>query len=66
MFSTQYTLVGFLVFVLDILAIIAVVTGHGSTGHKILWVVLILLLPLIGLILYFLVGRSASDQPLLP
>jgi len=66
MFSTPYTLVGFLVLVLDILAIISVITGHGSAGHKILWVVLILLLPLIGLILYFLVGRSASDQPLLP
>lgn len=66
MFSTIYTLLGIVVFVLDILAIVSVITGQGSSGHKILWVLLILLLPYIGLILYFLIGRTAADQRLLP
>ena len=57
----HYGLIGIIIFVLDIIAIVSVVAGHGTVGHKILWTLLILLLPLIGMILYFLIGRSAAD-----
>ena len=49
------------VLVLDIIAIVSVVAGHGSLGHKVLWTILILVLPVIGMILYYVVGRSAAD-----
>jgi hypothetical protein len=49
---------GLIVLVLDILAIIDCIKRPMGTDKKILWVVLILLLPLIGLILYFLLGRG--------
>lgn len=55
------TLIGLIILVLDIFAIISVLTGGGSTGHKVLWCVLILFLPVIGMILYFLLGRSPRD-----
>jgi hypothetical protein len=54
------TLIGLIILILDIVAIISVLTGSGSTGHKVLWTLLILFLPLIGLILYYLIGRGAK------
>ena len=42
--------------VLDVWAIISVVQSRASTGAKVIWVVLILLLPLLGLIIWFLAG----------
>jgi hypothetical protein len=47
-----------IVVVLDIIAIVDCIKRPMSTDKKILWVVLILLLPLIGLILYYLLGRG--------
>lgn len=51
-------LLGLVVLVLDILAIINVIKSSITTGKKILWIALILLLPLVGLILYYLLGRK--------
>ncbi|MBI2481605.1 MAG: PLDc N-terminal domain-containing protein [Planctomycetia bacterium] len=43
----------------------SVLTGNGSPGHKLLWTILILLLPVIGLVLYLLLGRSITDRSLI-
>ncbi|MBP9854977.1 MAG: PLDc_N domain-containing protein [Candidatus Omnitrophica bacterium] len=51
-------LIGLVVLVLDILAIIDVLKSNQEQGKKILWVLLIFFLPLIGLILYYLVGKK--------
>jgi hypothetical protein len=51
---------GLVILALDIIAIVDVAKGGGDIGRKILWIVLILLLPLLGMILYFLLGRSRS------
>ena len=53
-------IVGLIILVLDIIAIVSVLTGGGSVGHRLLWILLILLLPLIGMILYFLLGRGKT------
>jgi hypothetical protein len=55
-----YGLIGLLVLVLDIYAIVDCLKRNRDTGKIVLWVVLILLLPPVGAILYFLVGRSKS------
>ncbi|ASQ91632.1 hypothetical protein CHL67_04815 [Prosthecochloris sp. GSB1] len=49
-------LLGLVVFVLDIWAIISIVQSTAGTGVKVLWVVLVLLLPVFGLLLWFLFG----------
>ena len=49
-------ILGLIILVLDIWAIINVIGSAASTGTKVLWVVVILLLPVIGLILWFLLG----------
>ena len=51
-------LLGLIVLVLDIVAIIDIVKSAKSGGNKALWIVLILLLPVVGLILYYLMGKK--------
>lgn len=55
------TLLGTLIFVLDVVAIVSLLTGYGSTTHKVFWILMILLLPFLGMILYYLFGRSPVD-----
>jgi len=50
------------VVVLDLAAILSVVTGHGSVLRKLGWTAAILLLPLLGMVLYFVCGRSSKDS----
>ena len=50
-------LLGLIILILDIIAIVDAVKSSLDTGKKVLWIVLILILPVIGLILYFLLGR---------
>lgn len=52
---------GTIILILDIIAIISLLLGRGTVGHKVLWIILILFLPVIGVILYFLLGRSPAD-----
>lgn len=47
---------GLLVLILDVWAIIKVVGSRASTGTKVLWTVVILLLPILGVILWFFFG----------
>lgn len=49
-------LLGLIILILDVWAIVRVVGSNASTGTKVLWIVVILLLPVLGLILWFLLG----------
>lgn len=49
---------GLAILVLDIIAIVDVVKSSFDTGKKALWIVLILILPVIGMIAYFLIGKK--------
>jgi hypothetical protein len=51
-------LIGLVVFVLDIIAIVDCLKSSISTGKKALWIILIVILPAIGMILYFLIGKK--------
>lgn len=54
------TILGLIVLALDIIAIVDCAKSAVSTGKKVLWIILILVLPLIGMILYFLVGKKKA------
>ncbi len=56
----MYPIVGIVILVLDILAILDCVKSSKEDGQKLLWILLILILPLVGLILYYLVGKGKS------
>ena len=51
---------GLLVLAADLYAIISVINGSSSTGKKVLWILLILFLPLLGWILWFLFGPRSE------
>lgn len=51
---------GLVILILDIWAIINIVQSSASTGAKVLWVVLVLLLPVVGLIIWFFAGPRGS------
>jgi hypothetical protein len=42
--------------VLDIIALVSLLKSGADAATKILWVLLIVLLPVLGMILYFLMG----------
>lgn len=49
-------LLGLIVLILDIYAIVGTVQSSASTGNKVLWIVIVLLMPIVGFILWFLLG----------
>ena len=49
-------LIGLIILILDIIAIINVIGSSASIGAKVLWTLLTLFLPLIGLIIWFFAG----------
>ena len=55
------SLVGMVILLLDIFAIVSVLLGSSEVMRKVFWIALILLLPIVGMVLYFLIGRSAAD-----
>jgi hypothetical protein len=55
-----YGLIGLLILVLDIYCIVRIVSSGGDPGMKLLWIILVLLLPLIGPILYLLLGSGGA------
>ena len=50
------TLLGVVVLVLDVIAILNIIQSGMRIGKKILWTLLVLLLPVVGMLLYFAVG----------
>lgn len=47
---------GFIVLVADIWAIVNIFQSAASTGRKVLWTVLVLILPVIGFIIWLFAG----------
>lgn len=51
-------ILGLVILILDIWAIVDIVKSAKTAGKKILWIVLVLILPLVGMIAYFAIGRK--------
>ena len=58
--STFNGLIGLIILALDIWAIINVLKSGTGTGMKIVWVLLILLLPVLGLIIWAIAGPRGN------
>jgi hypothetical protein len=52
----------FILFALDIWAIIAVIGSNSGTGKKAIWVLAILFLPFLGFIAWLLFGPRAGQS----
>ena len=53
---------GLIVLALDIWAIVNIVGSTASTGAKILWTLLILILPIVGFIIWFFAGPRSRTS----
>lgn len=53
-----YGILSLVVFILDIIAIVDVLKSGMDTAMKVVWILVILLLPVIGMLLYFAIGRK--------
>ena len=51
---------GLIILALDIWAIISILTSSTTTGKKVLWTLLVLVLPVLGFIIWLLAGPRGS------
>jgi hypothetical protein len=61
MLVTTLSLVGAVILGLDIFAMVSVLIGRSGVMRKLMWIAVIYLLPIVGMGLYFLIGRSPAD-----
>ena len=55
-------LIGIAIFVLDIIALYDIFKSGMTTTEKVLWAIAVLLVPLIGMILYFIFGKKGMPS----
>lgn len=55
----EYGIIGLIVLILDIIAIVSILGGPKPVAWKLLWILIVLFLPLIGMILYFVIGKQS-------
>lgn len=55
-------LLGLVILGLDIWAILKIIGSSAGTGAKVLWILLILLLPVIGLIIWWFAGPKGGPM----
>lgn len=52
-------ILGLIIFALDVYAIIQIIGSGASTAAKVGWSLLVILLPVVGLIIWFLAGPKS-------
>jgi len=56
----EYGILGIIVLIADIYALVKTWQSGASTGAKLLWTLLILVLPVVGFIIWLLAGPRAT------
>ena len=56
----EYGIGGLIILALNIWAIISIFGSSASTGSKVLWILLVLVLPVIGFIIWLIAGPRSS------
>ena len=51
---------GLLILIADVWAIIHIAQSRSAPGQKALWIVLVLVLPVLGLVLWLILGQRAK------
>lgn len=56
----MYSVLGLVILALDIYAIVKILGSGADTAAKVLWILLVAVLPVIGLIIWLLAGPRGS------
>lgn len=51
---------GIIIFALDVWAIASIINTNASTTTKLIWIALVAILPVVGLIIWWLAGPKAN------
>lgn len=51
-------LISLLIFVIDVIVIIDIVKSNKDTEKKILWIIAVVFLPVLGPLLYYILGKK--------
>jgi len=54
----MYRLISILIFVIDVIVIIDIVRSNKSSEKKIIWVIAVVLLPVLGPLLYYVLEKN--------
>ena len=57
----NFGIIGVLILIADIYAILQIVKSSASDGKKALWIAVVLVLPVVGLIIWFLAGPGGRN-----
>jgi hypothetical protein len=60
MYPYRGGLIGLLILIADIYAIVSIAQSNASTGRKVLWIVLVLVFPFLGWLLWLLLGPRSG------
>ncbi len=52
----MYSIFGLIVFIADVYAIVKIINSGAETGTKVLWVLLVAILPVVGFIAWYFAG----------
>lgn len=56
--NTTYSILGLLHLIFFLIAAVEILTGGKSLGMKVLWLLIVFCFPVVGLILYYVIGRG--------
>jgi hypothetical protein len=59
-----YDLMGVIVLLLAIWALVGILQSGAAPVEKLIWVIVVLVMPLIGFILWYLLGPGSKNFPL--
>ena len=51
-------LIGFIILIIDIVVLVDILKGNKDTEKKLLWIIAVILLPVLGPILYYVMGKK--------
>jgi hypothetical protein len=54
-------LLGFIILVADIYAVLRIAQSSASNGKKAIWIAVVIVLPVLGLIIWYLMGPGKPD-----
>jgi hypothetical protein len=55
-------ILGFIILLLDIWAIVSIIRSSLSVGATVLWIIIIIIFPVVGLIIWLLLGPKAKSS----
>ena len=58
----EFGIFGLIILFLDIYAILKIVQSAANTGAKAVWILVVLVLPIVGLILWYLFGPGGRNS----